>query len=349
VRAVRAALTEIKAIRDIFQVLSWKGYNHPMEKTGILLLNLGGPESLKAVRPFLYNLFSDRDIIPLGPPFLQKPIAWLISAFRASKTRKAYSLIGGGSPIRKITLEQARLLEKELSGSYNVRTFIGMRYWHPFIEETLQEARKDGIQRVIGLSLYPQFSFATTGSTEKVFLQAAREMGLRTDMIRSWHDFPPYIRALKERILAAFNSCPSSRPVPLLFSAHSLPVSFIEKGDPYQKQIKETIRLVMEGLREDGLTIPHYLCYQSRSGPVRWLEPSTEEMLHRLAEEGIKELLAVPISFVSDHIETLYEIDILYRDMAASLGINLRRVPSLNSSPLFISALGDLVKKYLIN
>ncbi len=318
-----------------------------MEKTGILLLNLGGPENLKAVRPFLYNLFSDRDIIPLGPPFLQKPIAWLISTLRAPKTRKAYSLIGGGSPIREITLEQARLLEKELSGTCNVRTFIGMRYWHPFIEESLREIRKEGIKRVVGLSLYPHFSFATTGSTEKVFLQAASEMGLTVEMIRSWHDFPPYIRALKERISAALHG--SSGATTLLFSAHSLPVSFIERGDPYQKQIHETIDLLMEDLRQDGLTLPHYLCYQSRSGPVRWLGPSTEEMLHRLAEEGVKELLAVPISFVSDHIETLYEIDILYRDLATSLGIKLRRVPSLNSSPLFISALGDLVKKYLIN
>ncbi len=308
-------------------------------KTGIILLNLGGPETLSDVRPFLYNLFSDREIIPLGPRPLQRPIAFLISIFRAPKTKAAYKLIGGGSPIYEITLKQADLLSKSLGG---MPVYVGMRYWRPFIDDEIKRAKADGITKLIGLSLYPHYSRATTGSTREVFLAASSKAKIETDFIDYWYDHPLYIRALVELISKDLNWADV-----LLFSAHSLPESFIKEGDPYLDHIIGTIKAVMSELKRVRKVPPYMLSFQSRSGPVKWLEPSTDEAIKELARKGAKNILVVPISFVSDHIETLYEIDILYRDMAEKEGVNLHRVDSLNTYPLFIEALKDLVRKKL--
>lgn len=317
-----------------------------MERFALMLLNLGGPDSIKAVRPFLYNLFSDREIIPLGPPFMQKPLALLISFLRAPKTKRAYTLIGGGSPIREITAAQANLVAEGLSDRFDVEGFVGMRYWHPFIDETMREIRQRGHNKVVGLSLYPQFSFATSGSTERVFRNTAEKLNLNIICISSWHDHPLYIQSLTELISDTLKGL--SPHAHLLFSAHSLPVTFIEeKGDPYRDQIEETVSLVMKNLRKQGVLTPYHLSYQSRSGPVRWLSPSTDEMIQTLAHEGVKEVLTIPVSFVSDHIETLYEIDILYKEMASKLGVTLRRIPSLNTHPTFIRALCSIVVEHL--
>lgn len=316
-----------------------------MNKTGVMLLNLGGPDTLEAVRPFLYNLFSDRDIIPLGPEMLQRPIALMLSLLRSTKTRKAYRLIGGGSPIRRITEAQAAALEKELRETGDIPVFVGMRYWHPFIEDSMVTAKSNGIKRLIGLSLYPQFSLATTGSTKKVFEEAAGVHGIKTDFIRSFYDHPLYIEALKELIIDRSRGINGN--LHLLFSAHSLPVSFIEQGDPYQDEIKGTVEAVMRSLKKEGVGPPYHLSFQSRSGPVRWLGPSTEDKIRELSEKGVKNVLAVPVSFVSDHIETLYEIDILYKKKAETLGIRLERTESLNTNPIFIRALKDLVLQCL--
>lgn len=317
-----------------------------MERFALMLLNLGGPDNIQAVRPFLYNLFSDREIIPLGPPFMQKPLALLISLFRTPKTKRAYTLIGGGSPIREITEAQANLVTETLSDKFDIEGFIGMRYWHPFIDETMREISRRGHNRVVGLSLYPQFSYATTGSTERVFRNSAKELNLSISCIRSWHDHPLYIQAITELISNTLEEMPPHTH--LLFSAHSLPVTFIEEmGDPYRDQIEETVSLVIKALREKGIHVQYHLSYQSRSGPVRWLSPSTDEMIHKLATEGVKEVLTVPISFVSDHIETLYEIDILYKEMASQWGVTLRRIPSLNTYPTFIRALCSIVEEHL--
>ncbi|RMG69869.1 MAG: ferrochelatase [Nitrospirae bacterium] len=308
-------------------------------KTAIVLLNLGGPDRLSAVRPFLYNLFSDRDIIPLGPPFLQRPIAFFISLFRAPKTRAAYKLIGGGSPILKITTEQAELLSKSLDG---MPVYVGMRYWRPFIEEAVRGAKEQGVERLIGLSLYPHYSRATTGSTKRVFLEAARRYGIEAEMIDKWYDHPLYIDALVDLIYRQLNWADV-----LLFSAHSLPESFIKEGDPYLDHILGSIRAIMEKIKQERAAPSYMLSFQSRSGPVKWLEPSTDEAIKELARKGAKNILVVPISFVSDHIETLYEIDILYKEMAEREGVTLHRVDSLNTHPLFIEALADLVRKRL--
>lgn len=314
-----------------------------MEKTGVILLNLGGPDNPGAVRSFLYNLFSDRDIIPLGRAFMQKPLAWLISGLRAKKTKKAYAQIGGASPILRITGQQADALKEALRGEGDFSVYVGMRYWHPFIEDSVGQACKDGIRRLIGLSLYPHYSRATTGSTREQFDRAAGKFGLETTFISSWYDHPLYIDALVETIMKELK-CHETDGAHLLFSAHSLPVSFIEEGDPYVDEIKGTVEAVIRRL-STGMPVvpPYHISYQSKSGPVKWLEPSTDEVIVELAGKGVGRIVVVPVSFVSDHIETLYEIDILYRGLAQKNGMELRRVESLNTRPLFISTLKDLV------
>jgi ferrochelatase len=305
---------------------------------GVLLLNLGGPDSQEAVRPFLYNLFSDREIIRLGPSAaFQKPIAWLISTLRAPKTREMYSQIGGGSPILPITRAQADALQKELSPQGEFKVYVGMKYWHPFIEEAVKQAAGEGVKELVALSLYPQYSAATTGSAEGALKEIMRSYPIRYYCVPPWYDHPLYIDALADTISKALEKHPGSE---VLFSAHSLPAKLIAGGDPYADHIIATINAVGR-----KLDIRWHLSYQSRSGPVRWLEPSTDDTIHRLAAEGVKDVVVVPVSFVSDHIETLYEIDILYKGMAEGLGLRLHRADSLNTHPLFISALKDLVLK----
>jgi ferrochelatase len=315
--------------------------------TGVLLLNLGGPDSLAAVRPFLYNLFSDRDIIKLGPPFLQTPLACLISALRAKKVMAAYGLIGGKSPLLEITRAQAEALEhflnKERSPATDhglLKVYVGMRYWHPLIEETVGCMHREGIKKAIVLSLYPHYSIATTGSSLKRFKESILNYPLKYVCVESWCREPLYIDALVQRIQEGMKQF-AEKPV-VLFSAHSLPQKFIDDGDPYVKEIQCTIDEIVR-----RINIEWRLSYQSKTGPVKWLEPSTEHMLQEMGSKGIKNILVVPISFVSDHIETLYEIDMLYRDLAKGLGINLMRIESLNTYPQFIAALAGIVRPNL--
>ncbi|MDA8083744.1 MAG: ferrochelatase [Nitrospiraceae bacterium] len=313
------------------------------KKTGILLLNLGGPDSLDAVRPFLYNLFSDREIIRLGPAFLQKPLAGLIAALRHTKTESYYRLIGGRSPIREITTAEAEALERRLNAGENgsrFRVFVGMRYWHPLIEETIPAILQEGITRVVAFGLYPHYSVATTGSSLSRLEKVCAGLPLSLFPVKAWYDHPLYIGALAEKIREGLARFGDAEDVHVLFSAHSLPKKFIDEGDPYVRHIEATIAAVSA-----RIGMKYHLSYQSKSGPVKWLEPSTESMLEDLAGRGVRNLLVVPISFVSDHIETLYEIDILYKGMAERLGINLRRAESLNVAPLFIEALADISLK----
>lgn len=318
-----------------------------IDRIGILLLNLGGPDSLEAVRPFLFNLFSDRDIIRLGPGFLQMPLAWLISTIRSSKTQEMYRHIGGKSPILAITTAQANALEKALNQqsaisnqqSAKFSVYVGMRYWRPLIEDSVKKMYADGIRAVLTLSLYPHFSLATTGSAEAEFKKVIRGYAMESFCISSWYNHPLYIDALTGTIeegLAAFRGTHAE----VIFSAHGLPLNIVESGDPYVSHINATIEEVVK-----RIGVPWHLSYQSRSGPVRWLEPSTEDKIQELAKKGVKNLLLVPISFVSDHIETLYEIDILYKGIAGKLGITLHRSESLNTRPLFIQALEDIVRQ----
>ncbi len=306
-----------------------------MDKIGVILLNMGGPDSLEAVRPFLYNLFSDPYIANFG--FMQKPLARLISTLRANKVKDAYKKIGGKSPLKEITLKQAELLEKALGENFSVK--VGMNYWHPFIEESLQEFERKGIKKIIALSLYPQYCRATTESILERFKKVVKDK-FSYKIISSWCDYPPFIEAWCENIKDAL----SEKSTPFtLFSAHGIPLSLHEKGDPYISEVEKTVKAIVKALKINDWSI----CYQSRTGPVKWVEPSTEKAIETLARKGMKKTIIVPVSFVSDHIETLYEIDIIYKKMAENLDIELIRVPSLNTSQKFIESLKLLVLESL--
>ena len=310
------------------------------QSIGVILLNLGGPERLADVEPFLYNLFSDRQIIRLGPAFLQKPIAWMIAKRRAPKSRKAYALIGGGSPLKSLTRQQGEALEKELGKVGRFQVAMAMRYWQPFAQETLQKLADQNISRIIALTLYPHYSKATTGSSLEDLRHAAALFPDFFDIIEiaAWPEQPDYIQCLADSIVAGLKQFKGGQ-AELVYSAHSLPVRFIEEGDPYLEDMRKTIAAV-----EKITGIKGHLCFQSRSGPVEWLSPSTPDMLQQLAGQGCCKVLMVPISFVSDHVETLYEIDILYRELAETLGMSLKRTESLNIRPRFIVGLKKLVE-----
>lgn len=319
-------------------------------RRGVLLFNLGGPETLDDVRPFLFNLFSDPEIVRLPFTFLQKPLAWLISTARYRKSAGYYRQIGGGSPLRRITEEQAEALRRELSArGIDARVYVGMRYSRPSTAEAIDEIERDRIEELVILPLYPQFSVSTTGSSCKDFVRQIEARGgmrnVRRRYITRWHTHPAYINALAAQIAREIERFPDPAPsrVHLLFSAHSVPQSYIENGDPYLRQTEETMHLVSARL---GNRSPAHLCFQSKVGPVRWLEPSTEQRLRELRSEGVEQVLMIPISFVSEHIETLYELDILYRKVADEIGLRAyRRVPAFNCDPAFIAALADLVSE----
>jgi ferrochelatase len=319
------------------------------ERVGVLLFNLGGPDTLDDVRPFLFNLFADPDIIRLPWRGLQKPLAWLISAQRYKKSRGYYEKIGGGSPLRKITEEQARALESALaSRDISARAYVGMRYWNPFIEEALERIHRDQITHLVVLPLYPQFSISTTGSSlnwmKALDAKSPRKLP-RTSVICSWEDDPNYIAAMAAGVSEMLARFPDQDPARthILFSAHSVPVRYIKEGDPYLDQTRRTVELIMGRIGGDR---PHTLSFQSKVGPVEWLTPATDATIRRLAGEGVSQLLLVPVSFVSEHSETLYEMDLLYGDLAREAGIaHYLRVPTMNCRPDFIAALASLVER----
>lgn len=314
------------------------------EKCAVILMNMGGPDSLDSVEPFLYNLFMDPDIIEIPAGILlRRFIAGIISRRRAVKVREYYKKIGGKSPLTEITLEQARALEKSLKDEGDFSVHVAMRYWHPFTAEALENVLKVNPSRLILLPLYPQYSATTTGSSLNEFQRAwsrTGRNGTEIRIVRNWYDNDRYIDAWAEKITEALENFRRATPY-LIFSAHGIPEKRIRQGDPYKGQTEETVRLILNKLDWSG---EWGISYQSRVGPVKWLEPSTEASLEKLGKAGIKNLLMVPISFVSDHSETLYEMDIQYRSFAGKVGIeNFHRAASLNSSRSFIAALKDIV------
>lgn len=322
-----------------------------MTRNGVLLLNLGGPDSLEDVGPFLYNLFSDPEIIRLPFSWLQKPLAWFIATRRQKTSQENYRKIGGGSPLRRITEAQGLELAKALSeDGQNVKIYIGMRYWHPFTEEAIAQIKKDGIEKLVILPLYPQFSISTSGSSFRLLQKLRQEdrqfQQIEYTVIASWYNQPKYLQAMAKLIKEELDKCENPAQAHIFFSAHGVPESYVkEAGDPYQKEIEECTKLIMKTLNRPN---NYTLAYQSRVGPVEWLKPYTEDAIVELGKQGIKDLVVVPISFVSEHIETLEEIDIEYRELAEEWGIhNFLRVPALDTEPLFIESLKDLVNNAL--
>ncbi len=323
-----------------------------MIKTGIVMLNLGGPATLEQVEPFLLELFADREIIQL--PF-QSWLGPFIVRRRAPKVRRHYAEIGGGSPILRYTQAQGRgMIERldRLSPDTAPHGFyVAFRYVGPRSEDALAAMAADGVERAVAFTQYPQFSCATTGSSLNELWRAAGRLGMRErfqwSLIDRWPVHEGFIAAMAETVhdgLAQFPPAERDR-VLLLFSAHSLPLEFIDRGDPYPQEVGATVHLVMERL---GFTHPYLLAYQSEVGPLRWLGPSTERVIRSLGMRGQKHVLVIPIAFTSDHIETLYELDREYGDVAREVGItSYRRAPALNDRPLFLDALAGLVGEHL--
>jgi protoporphyrin/coproporphyrin ferrochelatase len=320
-----------------------------------VLFQLGGPDSLEAVEPFLLNLFLDPDIIPLGPfGLLRRPIAKLISRRRSIPVAGRYAEIGRRSPIEALTERQRLRLVQAVSPYIDPVAVVAMRYWHPFTTEAVEALRKaHPLDEIVLLPLYPHYSYATTLSSLKEWRRVADQANwgqsaarLPERSVNNFHDHPLYIQALVQRIGSVLRQFPDSSRIHLLFSAHGLPMSLVEKGDPYPNQIEETVHLTcgLGAKQYPGWPQTHLLCYQSRVGPAKWLQPTLMGTIERLGREGVKEMLVVPISFVTEHIETLHEINIEAREEANKVGVErFRMMPALGDSPLFIAALKDLV------
>jgi protoporphyrin/coproporphyrin ferrochelatase len=316
-----------------------------MCKLGVVLFQLGGPDSLEAIEPFLYNLFCDPDIIDF--PFARiarQPLARLIATTRARHVRSHYAEIGGRSPILEFTRRQARALEAELRRDCDARVVVAMRYSNPFTAEAIRELEASAPEEVVLLPLYPQYSRTTTGSSLNEWKRRFQPKGWnpRVHVVTEFHEDAGYIDAVVESVHGSLAEFDNPAEVDMVFSAHSVPMAVIDAGDPYQRQIERTVELVWRQGRWPGR---RHLCYQSKVGASKWLQPSMHATLKRLAGQGSRRVLAIPISFVSDHVETLHEIDIEHRAQALALGIQeYRMVPGLNDAPRFIGVLGRLVR-----
>ncbi len=311
-------------------------------RTAVVLFNLGGPDSLEAVKPFLRNLFSDPAIITL-PTLVRLPLASFIASRRAPKARKIYEKIGGASPILGQTEMQAQALEDVLSKSDGTwRCFVCMRYWHPMTEEVVQQVRAFSPDRIVLLPLYPQFSTTTTGSSFAAWDSAVARLGVKTKRIKSYAIEPGFIEASVELLKQGLAEA-GGQPVRVLFSAHGLPEKIIKAGDPYQTEVEQTAQAIMAQLGG----IDWSVCYQSRVGPLKWIGPSTESEIARAAADR-KAIVLYPLSFVSEHSETLVELDIDYKRLAAEAGVPIYiRVPTVGTHPKFIEGLGRLVRDAL--
>jgi ferrochelatase len=324
----------------------------PGPKTGIIMLNLGGPATLDDVQPFLLELFADREIIQL--PF-QRWLGPFIARRRTPKVRGLYANIGGGSPILRYTEGQGRgmvaRLDRLSPETAPHRFYVAFRYTRPSSDDALRMMRADGVERAVAFTQYPQFSCSTTGSSLNELWRAAARTGLqdafRWSIVDRWPVHPGFIEAMTETVregLDQFESADRGR-VLILFSAHSLPLDVIDRGDAYPQEVGASVQRVVERLNAPN---PYLLAYQSDVGPVRWLGPSTEQVIRRLGARGRKHLLVVPIAFTSDHIETLSELDREYGEVAHQVGItHYKRAPALNERPRFLDALAEIVRDHL--
>jgi ferrochelatase len=321
------------------------------KRVAVVLFNLGGPDSPAALKPFLLNLFSDPAILRV--PFFVRPfLARIIARARVKPASENYALLGGKSPLLELTRDQAAALQEALvdpTGQMDARCFIAMRYWHPFSDETARAVRDFRPDQVILLPLYPQFSTTTTGSSLTAWREAAARVGLVAETVTlcCYPTDDAYARATAAGVASAYEAAreqlPADRPLRVLFSAHGLPEVIVTGGDPYQFQVESTVAAVLDAWGAEG--IDHAICYQSRATPQRWIGPSTEVEIERAAHDKVA-LLVVPIAFVSEHSETLVELDVEYRELADRIGVpGYFRVPAQNSDTAFIEALAGLVRR----
>lgn len=314
-----------------------------MSRIAVVVFNLGGPDSLEAVRPFLKNLFSDPMILRV-PGVLRKALAALISRRRAPVARANYEKIGGRSPILSETRKQAVALQNALSGEKETyRVFVSMRYWHPVAEETVVEVVRWKPDRVLLLPLYPQFSATTTESFLRVWKRAEQGNDFDTHFVCCWPELDGFVRSVANGVASAVERLPAGIRFRVLFSAHGLPQKFVDGGDPYEAQIRRSVDAVARRLSLRGSD--YAICYQSRVGRMEWLRPYAEDEIRRAGAEGVA-LVVVPIAFVSEHSETLVELDMDYAELAASSGVpSYERVRTVGDDPSFITDLAELVRR----
>ncbi|MBI1683458.1 ferrochelatase [Caulobacter hibisci] len=324
-------------------------------RIAVVLFNLGGPDGQAAVRPFLFNLFRDPAIIQ-APFFVRYPVATLISTTRAKLARENYALMGGGSPLLPETQKQAKALEAVLAQRLpgdTVQTFIAMRYWNPLTGETAKAVKAFAPDEVVLLPLYPQYSTTTTASSLNAWKRAWRKLTGRKDASRTttvccYPTAEGFVQAHADLIRAEYLKAGSPKPARILFSAHGLPEKVILGGDPYQRHVEATAAAVVAQLGDIlGEGVDWKISYQSRVGPLKWIGPSTDEEVEAAAKAGLA-LVVTPIAFVSEHIETLVELDVEYRELAYKHGGSIYvRVPALGVTPAFIDCLGTLVTQAL--
>ncbi len=315
-----------------------------MSKLAVVLFNLGGPDRLESMEPFLFNLFRDPAII--GAP---NPVRWILAKWmsrrRAPIAREIYARIDGRSPLLELTRDQAAALEERLGSQDQAKVFVAMRYWHPMSDETAAEVAAFDPDEIILLPLYPQFSTTTTGSSLKDWKRAAAAAGLTapTRAVCCYPVEPGFVGSMAELVREGIERISAAGPPRVLFSAHGLPRRVIERGDPYAWQAEKTARAIADSLKQPDLD--WVLCYQSRVGPMEWIGPSIEDELKRAAGDR-KPVVVAPIAFVSEHSETLVELDIKYRDMAQRLGVpDFVRVPTVGTMERFVAGLAGLVGK----
>lgn len=327
----------------------------PKAKTGILMLNMGGPSTLDEVGDFLSRLFHDKDLIPLPA---QKQLAPFIATRRTPKIIEQYREIGGGSPIRKWTEIQGeqmvKLLDKMSPESAPHKFYVGFRYANPLTEDAIKQMTKDGIERGIAFTQYPQYSCSTTGSSLNAVYKYYKDLNVPSNIdwtvIDRWPTHHGLIKAFSQTIIDELEKFPEEvkDDVVILFSAHSLPMSVVNRGDPYPQEVGATVHRVMEMI---NFSNPYRLVWQSKVGPLPWLGPQTDDAIKGLVKNGKKNLLLVPIAFTSDHIETLYELDLEYVGaLGEEVGAeNIRRSSAMNDSPIFIQAIADIVRAHIVS
>ncbi len=313
-------------------------------KTAVLLCSMGGPDSLQAVRPFLFRLFNDPCIMRV--PFFVRPLlALLISLMRASEAKKNYEAMGGASPLLANTCAQADALERALSDDGGVPCFVGMSYWHPFIGETMEEIKELAPDHLIVIPLYPQYSTTTTQSVKRDVQKEINRhrMTCRVSFLENFYDDPGFVQAMIENMVPLFKEAEKAGRPRVLFSAHGLPESIVKAGDPYPTQCEATVSALLN--KWQGPDMDYVLCYQSRVGPIAWIGPDTEDEIKKAATEK-RPILIVPIAFVCEHVETIVELDQTYRALAEAHGAPFYGVvPTVGTHPAFIEGMAQTVRK----